>query len=207
MKTRHNYIQYLVSRKTVYTAIIKSVLLKWIPLQVPLKIFNFSNNYTKKYIYIFSGCFSYFTFYMLWGDYILENNIFYWKSSTRINSEKIQKMFKNTTTWLLLTCAVVSCISHAIASGKVLPRVVKFYWEIFYKSHLSNVSRRLLLKSPQNNQSFLIQSKVSKHYGIYGIFSNFLCILLLPFNFLGITWESQKSWWVIFQAFTEPRIQ
>ena len=101
------------------------------------------------------------------------------------------------------------CFSHALLCYvSVMPLlVVKFYQEIFYKSHLSNVSRQLLLKSPQNNQSFLIQSKVSKHYRIYGIFSNFLCILLLPFNFLGITWESQKSWWVIFQAFTEPKIQ
>ena len=88
------------------------------------------------------------------------------------------------------------CFSHALLCyvSVMLLLVVKFYQEIFYKSHLSNVSRQLLLKSPQNNQSFLIQTKVSKHYRIYGIFSNFLCILLLPFNFLGITWESQKSW-------------
>ena len=74
---------------------------------------------------------------------------------------------------------VVSCINHA--SGKVLPRVVKFYQEIFYKSRFSHKSRRLLLKLPRNNQSFLIQSKVCKHYRIsfYGIFSNIQCILLL----------------------------
>ena len=156
----------------------KSLPLKWIPVQVPLlKISNFSNNFM--IVYIFKGCFSYFTFYMLW---LFENIIFYWKSSTRIDREKIQKMFKNLTERLLLTRTVVSCIIHAIASGKALPRVVKFYQEIFLKTRFSNKSRRLLLKLPRNNQSFLIQSKVCKHYRIsfYGIFSNIQCILLLP---------------------------
>ena len=90
-------------------------------------------------------------------------------------------MFKNTAEQQLLTLVIVSCISHAIASGKVLPRVVKFYREIFYKSCFSNMSRQLLLKLLRNNQSFLIQLKVSKHYRVpfYGFFSNLLCILLL----------------------------
>ena len=59
--------------------------------------------------------------------------------------------------------------------------VVKFYREIFYKSCFSNMSRQLLLKLLRNNQSFLIQLKVSKHYRVpfYGFFSNLLCILLL----------------------------
>ena len=113
---------------------------------------------------------------------LFENIIFYWKSSTRINREKIQKMFKNTTERLLLTRAIVSCISHAVASGKVLPKVVEFYREIFYKNRFPNTLRRLLLKLPRNNHSFLIQLKGSKHYRLsfYGILSNFLCMLLLP---------------------------
>ena len=47
---------------------------------------------------------------------------------------------------------VVSCISHA--SGKVLPRVVKFFWEILYKSRFSNTLRGLLLKLPRNSGHF-----------------------------------------------------
>ena len=73
---------------------------------------------------------------------------------------------------------VVSCISHD--SGKVLPREVKFYQEIFYECRFSNTSRRLLLKLPRNNQSFLIQSQVAEHQRIsYRSFSNFSCVLLL----------------------------
>ena len=73
---------------------------------------------------------------------------------------------------------VVSCISHA--NGKVLPRVVKFYREIFYECHFSNTSRRLLMKLPRNNQSFLIQSQFAEHQRIsYRFFSNFSCVLLL----------------------------
>ena len=73
-------------------------------------------------------------------------------------------------------CIVVSCINHA--SGKVLPRLVECYQEIFYASCFSNTSRWLLLKLPRNNQLFLIQSKVSEHQWIsfYGIFSNFIYI-------------------------------
>ena len=59
-------IQYLGK---MYTAVIKPLPWKWVPLQVPLtKISNFSNNYM--IVYIFSCCFSYFTCYMLWGDYL-----------------------------------------------------------------------------------------------------------------------------------------
>ena len=110
--------------------------------------------------------------------WLFESKIFSWKSSTRIDRKKNQKIFKNTAERLLLTRVVVLCISDASTSGKILPRVVKFYREIFYESRSSNTSRRLLLKLPGNNQSFLIQSKVSKHYRIffYGISSNFLCI-------------------------------
>ena len=132
-------------------------------------------------VYIFSGCFSYFTFYMLWGDYLRARS-FLGKVPLGLTVKKNQKIFKNTAERLLLTRVVVLCISDASTSGKILPRVVKFYREILYESRSSNTSRRLLLKLPGNNQSFLIQSKVSKHYRIffYGISSNFLCILLLP---------------------------
>ena len=58
--------QYLGNLDTTLT---NQLPLKWIPLQVPLiKISDFSNNYM--IVYIFSGWFSYFSFYMLWGDYL-----------------------------------------------------------------------------------------------------------------------------------------
>ena len=162
-------IQYLGKH---YTAIMKSLLLKWIPLQAPLKkISNFSNNYM--IVHIFSGCFSYFTFYMLRGNY-LKALSFIGKVPQGLPVKKFRKCLKK----LLNGCfsLVLCCVSV------MLVLVVKFYQEIFYKSCFSNTSRRLLLKLPRNNQSFLIQLKVSKHYCIsfYRIFSNFLCILLLP---------------------------
>ena len=40
-------------------------------------------------------------------------------------------MFKNTADWLLLTHFVVSCISHASDSGKVLSK--NFLWKLFFK--------------------------------------------------------------------------
>ena len=74
---------------------------------------------------------------------------------------------------------VASCISHT--NGKVLPRVVKFYRYIFYKCCFASTSRRLLLKLPRNNQSFLIQLQVAEYQRItYRSFSNFSCVLLLP---------------------------
>ena len=69
-------IQYLGN---LYTTIMKPLLLISIPLQVPvIKISNFSNNY------------------------ILAHIITYRKSSTRINHEKFQKMFKASVEWLLI---------------------------------------------------------------------------------------------------------
>ena len=57
----------------------KPLPLKLIPEQVPLiKISNFSNNY------------------------ILVHIIIYWKSSTRIDREKFQRMFRNSAERLLL---------------------------------------------------------------------------------------------------------
>ena len=58
--------------------------------------------------------------------------------------------------------------------------MVKFYREIFYECRFSNTSRRLLMKLPRNNQSFLIQSQFAEHQRIsYRFFSNFSCVLLL----------------------------
>ena len=76
--------------------------------------------------------------------------------------------------WL---CVVVSCMSHA--SGKVLPRLVKFYWQIFYKCRFSNTSRQLLLKLPRNSQSFLIQSQVAEyqHVSYRFFFKLFMCVI------------------------------
>ena len=54
----------------------------------------------------------------------------------------------------------MSCISQA--SGKVLLRMVK----IFYECRFSSTSRRLLLKLPRTNQSFLIQLQKTNVYPI-----------------------------------------
>ena len=77
--------------RKIYTAIMKPLALKWILLQGPLtKMFNFSNNYV--IVYIFSG---YFSFYLLHTmRWLFESVIFYWKSSTRIDRDKFQKIFK-----------------------------------------------------------------------------------------------------------------
>ena len=97
-----------------------------------------------------------------------------------------------------LKTLLIGCFSHTLLChvSVMLVIVVKFYQKIFYESCFSNSSRRLLLKLPRNNQSFLIQSKVSKHYPIsfYGFFKNFLCMLLLPSvlfipHFSGMKWK------------------
>ena len=165
-------IQYLGKH---YTAIMKSLLLKWIPLQAPLKkISNFSNNYM--IVHIFSGCFSYFTFYMLRGNY-LKALSFIGKVPQGLPVKKFRKCLKK----LLNGCfslVLLCCVSV------MLVLVVKFYQEIFYKSCFSNTSRRLLLKLPRNNQSFLIQLKVSKHYCIsfYRIFFKLFVHIITTFS-------------------------
>ena len=133
----------------------KPLPLKWIPFQVPLiKSSNFSNNYM--IVYISSGCFSYFIFYMLWGDYLkalsfiekvaqglILKNFRKCFLKTLLNScfsNKHSKNFYVVSYWkmesernvCLCWCIVMSCISHA--SGKVLPRVWKLYQQIFYES-------------------------------------------------------------------------
>ena len=150
----------------------KPLTLKLIPSQVPLtKVFNFSNNY------------------------VLVHITFCWKSSTRIDREKFQKMFSNQQNKEFLcsfllkngithkkVClwwrVVESCISHA--SGKVLPGLVKFSREIFYKSRFFKHIETAPSEITRNNQSFLIRLQVAEHHCIsYRIFSNFSCVLLL----------------------------
>ena len=76
---------------------------------------------------------------------------------------------------------VLQCISYA--SGKVLPRVAKFYREIFQKCRFSNTSRRLLLKLPRNNQSILIQSQVAERQHIsYGFFFKLFMRVITVFS-------------------------
>ena len=127
----------------------KPLPLKLIPLQVPLtKISNFSNNY------------------------VLVHIIFCWKSSTRIDREKFQKMFKKTLvngcfskqhskeflrSFLLKngitkTNFVCGDASYSHASGKVVAGLVKFYREIFYKSrffkHIETAASEITKKQP-----------------------------------------------------------
>ena len=199
----------------------KPLPLKWIPLQVPLKkTYDFSNRYM--IVYIFSGCFSYFTFYMLWDDYLKALSLigkvprgltvknFGKCLKTLLNGcflNKCSKEFacgfslKNCLWWR----AVVLCISHA--SGKAIPRVVKCYQEIFCTSCFSNTSIRLLLKLRRNNQSFLIQSKFSEHHCIYEIFSNFSCSYIITAfspHFLSLLqssffqgWSENDIWYLL----------
>ena len=68
--------------------------------------------------------------------------------------------------------ASLQCISHA--SRIILPRVVTFYQEIFYKCCFSNTSRRLLLKLPRKKTVILIQSQVAERQHISQIFFFFL---------------------------------
>ena len=124
--------------------------------------------------------------------WLFESIIFYWKSSMRIDHDKIRKCLKTLLAeQLLLTRIIVSSISL----------VVKFCREIFCRSCFSNTSRWLFLKLSRNNHSFLIQLNVSEHHHIwlYGFFSNFSYMLLLPSvltflvcfspNFSGLKWK------------------
>ena len=95
------------------------------------KFSNFSNNYI--IVHVCSGCFSYFTFHMLWGDYLEALSFI----------EKVKTMLSG-------------CFSHASLCRVTVMLVVKFYRNIFYNSRFSNTSRRLFLKLPRNNQLFLI---------------------------------------------------
>ena len=116
-------------------------------------------------------------------------NNFYVASHWKIESQKIVCLW-----W----CIIVLCISQT--SAKVLPKVVKFYQEIFYKIWFSNTSRRVLLKLPRNNQLFLIQSQVAEHHCIpYIIFQTFhACYYCLQSSF------SQSSSVLIFSVLFSP---
>ena len=179
-KTRHNpsiACKGIQCLQKLYTAIMKPLPLKWIPSQIPIpKIFNFSN------------------------DYVLVHIIFCWKSSTRIDREKFQKMLKHCWTVASQTSVaknfyVVSywkAESHTkkfVCSDASLCRVsvtlvVKFYREWFYREifcksffkHIETATSEITKK----HSVILIQSQVAEYHCIpYRVFSNFSCVLFL----------------------------
>ena len=124
LKTRHfltkacKGIQY--SGK-LYTATMKPLPLKWIPSQVPLKKMpNFNNNLN--YSTFFSWLLFIFSFLhaevIIWKCYLLLK-----KCLKDLCSFLLKNGITRNCLWWRI---IVWCISHA--SGKVLLRVVEFYW-------------------------------------------------------------------------------
>ena len=164
-KTRHNpsiACKWIQCLQKLYTAIMKPLPLKWIPSQVPItKIFNFSN------------------------DYVLVHIIFCWKSSTRIDHEKFQKMLKHC--WTVASQTSVAKNFYVVSYWKAeshtkkfvcgdaslcrvsVMLVVKFYREIFCKSffkHIETATSEITKKQPV----ILIQSQVAEHHCIPVLF-------------------------------------